>query len=59
MHTAHDAEGTMRDNLAAPLIIAVGLGWLLVSLAAAFAIPLATFTGQPLRWDCGGSLEEA
>ena len=24
--TAHDAEGTMRDNLAASLIIAVGLG---------------------------------
>jgi hypothetical protein len=24
--TAHDAEGTMRDNLAASLIIAIGLG---------------------------------
>jgi hypothetical protein len=24
--TAHDAEGTIRDNLAASLIIAVGLG---------------------------------
>ena len=24
--TAHDAEGTMRDNLGASLIIAVGLG---------------------------------
>jgi hypothetical protein len=27
--TAHDAEGTMKDNLAASLILAVGLGVLI------------------------------
>ncbi len=49
--SAHDAEGTMKDNLAASLIIAVGLG-------VAIGYLVAEVASKPLPAACQNASRE-